>query len=465
MQRTQQLLLLLCVFVGGFIVGTQYRLNVSHGRDSPGQQQRRRRPSTTVQKTVRVSPYITADGPEWADAWVKASANVHLYSAYFDPRLGANATVVRVLGLMRLNPRLKVNCSCLIDDRPEKPAQPVVAEVEYLQDHHNAKYDGVFINCPYYASNDSETPRTVRVTVTGAEAGTSARIPVHYRERSPSAQELASLALCVRPFYGGVPKVHDLMHFLAYYSHHGVQRFTFYADTSSQEVNKYLWTLRDRLKIDFFAWSLPAAKKSWALAQSVFTQDCLYRHMNASRRVLIVDLDEFVFPLPVRGRPRTIAELVATLPAHKTCLVVRNVFWIRATSRIDRPFIFASLNRSLHVWPMGIRSKYFADPLGVLEGGIHFCRRFVVVGGRSIDKQDWVRQALLYHYRIGYRSVSKEKFARDTSMLVWKEPVMASPLIAKPDFWRSAAYKVHDGLWNSFDVVLRLVRRNYKGVL
>ncbi|XP_054919000.1 uncharacterized protein [Dermacentor andersoni] len=132
MQRTQQLLLLLCVFVGGFIVGTQYRLSVSNGRDSPGQQQRRH--STTIQRTVRVSPYFTADGAKWADAWVKVSANVYLYSAYFDPRLGATATVVRVLGLMRLNPRLKVNCSCLIDDRPEKPAQPVVAEVQYLQD-------------------------------------------------------------------------------------------------------------------------------------------------------------------------------------------------------------------------------------------------------------------------------------------------------------------------------------------
>lgn len=452
MRRTQQLLLLLCVFVGGFVIGINYRLNTSVGRDSPEQQQQRRRHSSTIQQRRRASPYFTADGAEWMDAWVKVSANVYLYSAYLDPRLGANATVVRVVGLMRLNPTLKVNCSCLIDDRPEKPAQPVVAEVEFLQDHHNAKYDGVFIICPYHASNDSETPRTVRVTVTGAEVGTSSRIPVHYRARSPGAQELDSLALCVRPFYGGVPKAHDLMHFLAYYSLHGVQRFTFYAYTSDYDVNKYLRKHRDRLKIDFLAWSLPAAKKAWALAQGSFTQDCLYRHANASRRVLIVDLDEFVFPLPGRGKPRTIAELVAKFPASKTCLVVRNVFWMRAASRIDRPFIFASLNRSRHVWPMGIRSKYFADPLGVLEGGIHFCRRFLP-GVRANDKQDWVRQALLYHYR----NLPSGKYARDTSMLVWREPVMASPLIPKPDIWSRVAFKVRDFMWNSFDVVLKLV--------
>lgn len=451
MQGIRHTLLLLCAFASAFIVGVQLGLNMNNGpSDYP--EQRLRHSSTVTQKRTG-SPYFTADGAGWIDAWAKVSANVYVYSAYFDPRLGANATVVRIVGLVRLNPTLKVNYSCLIDDRPEKPARPVVAKMEFLQDHHHAKYDGVFITCPYHPMNDSETPRTVRVTVTGAEVGTSKSIPVHYRTRSPGTHEMDSLSLCVRPFYGGVPKVHDLRHFVAYYSLHGVQRFTFYAYNSGDSVNEYLQELRrEGLKVDFFPWSLPVAKKSWALAQNVFTQDCLYRHANASRRVLIVDLDEFVFPLPVRGKPRTIAELVAKLPASKTCVVVRNVFWVRAASRIDRPFIFESLNRSRRVWPTGLRSKYFADPLGVLEGGIHFCRRFLS-GGRDRDKQLTMSQALLFHYR-GFRG---ETYARDTSMLVWREPVMNSPLMPKLDFWRGFASKVRDVLWNSIDVVLRLV--------
>ncbi|KAH7957337.1 hypothetical protein HPB52_017886 [Rhipicephalus sanguineus] len=230
-------------------------------------EQRLRHSSTVTQKRTG-SPYFTADGAGWIDAWAKVSANVYVYSAYFDPRLGANATVVRIVGL----------------------------------DHHHAKYDGVFITCPYHPMNDSETPRTVRVTVTGAEVGTSKSIPVHYRTRSPGTHEMDSLSLCVRPFYGGVPKVHDLRHFVAYYSLHGVQR------------------------------------------------------------------------------------------------------------------------------------------------------RFLS-GGRDRDKQLTMSQALLFHYR-GFRG---ETYARDTSMLVWRELVMNSPLMPKPDFSRGFASKVRDVLWNSIDVVLRLV--------
>ncbi|KAL3185702.1 hypothetical protein MRX96_028605 [Rhipicephalus microplus] len=337
----------------------------------------------------RTLPYFTADGAEWLDAWTKVSSNVYVYSAYLDPRLGPDATVVRVVGLARLSPALKVNYSCLIDDRPGKPAPPVVAKREFLQDHHHAKYDGVFITCPYHLTNDSETPQTIRVAVTGAETGTSKSIPVHYRRRTLGTHEMGSLSLCVRPFYGG-------------------------------ESPKTVCT----------------------------------RHANASRRVLIVDLDEYVFPLPVRGKPRTIAQLLAKLPESKACIVVRNVFWVRAASRMDRPFIFASLNRSRRVWPTGLRSKYFADPLEVLEGGIHFCRRFLP-GGRNRDKQLTVSQALLFHYR----GVRGETYARDTSMLVWKKPLMNSPLMRKPEFWRGVASKVRNVLRNSVDVVSRLIQR------
>ncbi|KAK8768636.1 hypothetical protein V5799_014897 [Amblyomma americanum] len=441
MQIIRQILLLLCAFVFAFIIGVHLGLNISSGRYAE---------EPPISTRSRRSPYFTVDSAEWMDNWSKVSSNVYLFSAFFDPRMGDNATVVRVLGLMRLRPTLNVTCSCLID---EAPAQSVVAKVQFLQDHHHAKYDGVFITCPYLPSNSSGPPRIVRVIVNGTETGTSKGILVHSRT-PPPGDGLDSLALCVRPFYSGVPKLHDLQHFIAYYSQHGVQRFTFYSYSSRQDVEEYLWTLRHRLKVDFLPWSLAAAKNSWALAQNAFTQDCLYRHANASRRVLIVDLDEFVFPFPTRGgRLRTVAELVAQLPATKPCLVVRNVFWVRAASSQHQPFIFASLNRSRRTWPTGLRSKYVADPLRVLEGGIHFCRRFLPDGVRDRDKQLTVSQALLFHYR----GVRGEKYATDTRMLAWKERVMSSPLMPKRDLWRRAAFGVRDSLRNSFDLLVRLL--------
>ncbi|KAH6933136.1 hypothetical protein HPB50_012487 [Hyalomma asiaticum] len=453
MQRIRQTLLLLCAFASALIVGVQLGLNMNNVPLDSSEHRLQHSPTPRPKKKTD-SPYFTEDGAEWIDMWTKVSTNVYVYSAYLDPRLGANATVVRLVGLMRLHPTLKVNCSCLIDDLPEKPAQPVVAKVEFLQDHHHAKYDGVFITCPYNLTNDFDTPRTVRVTVTGAETGTSKRIPVHYRTSSRGEHELDSLAL-VRPAFlrrraqgprpGALlgllltsrrPEVHLLLP--------GLQRRRerIPADAPRTGIEGRLLSL------------VPTGSQEvLGTGPNVFTQDCLYRHANASRRVLIVDLDEFVFPLPVNGKRRTIAELVARLPASKACLVVRNVFWVRTGSAVDRPFIFASLNRSRRVWPTGLRSKYFADPLGVLEGGIHFCRRFLS-GVRARDKQMTVSGALLFHYR----RYGGETYARDTSMLVWREPMMASPLMQKAGIERrSVAYRLCDALRNSFDVVLRLV--------
>lgn len=291
----------------------------------------------------------------------------------------------------------------------------------------------------------------MRIVVNGTEEGTSRSLPVHFR--SPSS-DWVSLAVCVRPFYNGVPKVRDIRHFVAYYVLHGVGRFTFYEYQASDDVRSYLWSLRADVKADFLPWSLPAAKKSWALAQNAFTQDCLYRHANTSRRVLIVDLDEFVLPLGKNGR-LTVSELVASLPASKACLVLRNVFLVRAPSAEGRPFIFESVNRSRRVWPSGLRSKYVADPLRVLEGGVHFCRRFPQAVPPA-DRQLTVGagQALLFHYR-AFRG---ETYSRDDSMLRWREAVMSSPLVRRRRAgWAYLGFRARAALRSSLEAVLRLI--------
>lgn len=425
MRRIRLLLALLCTFVGAFVLGVQVAFDAYAQRRVAAETRR---------------PFFTADGAHaWTDSWSTVSPGVHVFSAYLDPR--ADAPVVRVVGLVRLNPPLKVTCACLLDDDRD----PARATLEFLQDHHHAAYDGVFVLCPTYGP---EAPRSVRVVVNGTEAGTSRSLPVHFR--SPTSDEdWVSLGVCVRPFYNGVPKVRDLRHFVAYYVLHGVQRFTFYEHQASDDVRSYLWSLRADVRTDFLPWSLPAAKKSWALAQNAFTQDCLYRHANASRRVLIVDLDEFV--LPKGGR--TVSELVASLPSSKACLVLRNVFLVRAPSAEDRPFIFASLNRSRRVWPPGVRSKYAADPLRVLEGGIHFCRRFPAGVPRG-DRQLTVGQALLFHYR-GVRG--GEPYRGDDSMLRWRDAMMSSPLMPRRGVWAYLVFRARAALKSSWNAVLRLI--------
>lgn len=436
MRQMRTLLALLCTFVSAFVLGVQVAFNAFAER----------REETAAETR---QPFFTADGAGWVDSWSPASPNLHVFSAYLDPR--ADAAVVRVVGLMRLNPPLKVTCACLLQGDGH-PARAVRAKVEFLQDHHHAAYDGVFVLCP---ASGPQAPQSVRVVVNGTEAGTSRSLPVHFR--SPSSSDWVSLAVCVRPFYNGVPKVRDIRHFVAYYVLHGVRRFTFYEYQASEGVRSYLWSLRADVKADFLPWSLPAAKKSWALAQNAFTQDCLYRHANASRRVLIVDLDEFVLPLGKNGRRwLTVSELVASLPASKACLVLRNVFLVRAPSAEDRPFIFESVNRSRRVWPSGLRSKYVADPLRVLEGGIHFCRRFPAAVPQA-DRQLTVGggQALLFHYR----TFRGETYRRDDSMLRWRDAMMSSPLVppGRHAGWAYLDFRARAALRRSLEAVLRLI--------
>lgn len=118
MRQMRTVLALLCTFVSAFVLGVQVAFNAFA--------ERREERAETRQ------PFFTADEAEWVDSWSPASPNLHLFSAYLDPRGADAAAVVRVVGLMRLNPPLKVTCACLLQG-DENPERAVRAKVEFLQ--------------------------------------------------------------------------------------------------------------------------------------------------------------------------------------------------------------------------------------------------------------------------------------------------------------------------------------------
>ncbi|CAN7987158.1 unnamed protein product, partial [Ixodes hexagonus] len=291
-----------------------------------------------------------------------------------------------------------------------------------FQEHHHYPFTGVFFLCPYSWDPSSEAPQTVRLAVGGTEFGTSESILIHNRPTTKEPSD-RSLALCVRPFYNGVPKVHDLVHFVAYYSTHGVRRFTFYDYDSRTEIQDYLRSLYEHLPVDLISWVSPFAKSSWSMCQNAFTQDCLYRHLHATEYVLVVDLDEFVFPFPKKNKPTRLVDLLPSFEASKSCFMFRNVFWIRGASSDHEPFIFKSLNRSKKVWPAMLRSKYVARVKDVVEGGIHNCIKFLDPLGRN--RHSTVAGAQMFHYK----QKRTEQYTKDHRMLMWQKPVMSSPII------------------------------------
>lgn len=427
MSKKSQVFFKMCIFVGVVLLMVQFKYTTKTTSES-------QRLTTKAWKNVTVGPYFTVDGDDWLDRWTSASRNVYVFSAYLDSRLGPNNTVIRIIGLIRIKPALKVTCSCLVNDHPGKPSYPVKAKVEILQDNHRTPYAGAYFLCPYSSEPSTTPPESVRLAVSDAELGISPRIPVRNRITAEDATNDAPnmLALCVRPFHDGVPELHDLVHFVAYYAIQGVQRFTFYSYYSNPKVQAYLKRLSGKLQMDFISWNLPVGKRSWALAQNAFTQDCLYRHMTATRYVLIVDMDEFVFTFPKRGRRTRLVDLVTSLPESKSCFLFRNVFWIREASTPERPFIFQGRNRSRRVWPAMNRSKYVARVDDVIEGGIHFCRRFLGTSNRSGHRV--VKDALLFHYK----KPRTETYMYDKRMQVWKDTFFTSSVISDYFSWMSA---------------------------
>lgn len=126
MSKKSQVFFKMCIFVGVVLLMVQFKYTTKTTSES-------QQLTTKAWKNVTVGPYFTVDGDDWLDRWTSASRNVYVFSAYLDSRLGPNNTVIRIIGLIRIKPALKVTCSCLVNDHPGKPSYPVKAKVEILQ--------------------------------------------------------------------------------------------------------------------------------------------------------------------------------------------------------------------------------------------------------------------------------------------------------------------------------------------
>ncbi len=233
----------------------------------------------------------------------------------------------------------------------------------------------------------------------------------------------------------------------------GAERFVFYNMSSSSDVQLVLDSYSRDGILDVIPWhSLPMSsrdenKLDGGLAplevhyfgQVAALNDCLYRNMRRSTFVLVSDADELVVSRDVTSglswnamlesatrdwlSDRRNAELFPgvymirqtffrvgwPLPAkHKTNLAE----WLTAPT--NSSLVINAIKREHHIYPYGIRSKYFIRSRAAVMLGIHFPFKTLTSSVRTVRVN--ASTGLLHHYRMKSVNGKKRKFIYDTWM-------------------------------------------------
>lgn len=113
------------------------------------------------------------------------------------------------------------------------------------------------------------------------------------------------------PAINNYPFTRQLELFLKYYSNHGVDKFIFYYQNASMEIQDLLFTHQQQLKtdIDVILWPSPLPTLKFSNGKSISIErqlyyrgqklainDCVLRETNRSKFLAIIDLDELIFP-------------------------------------------------------------------------------------------------------------------------------------------------------------------------
>ena len=199
----------------------------------------------------------------------------------------------------------------------------------------------------------------------------------------------------------------------------GAQHFVFYNHSSGPDISRYLASLQRQGVAEVIQWPVPVPVDAWPpraevvpevhyFAQLAALNDCLYRNMFTSARLVFTDLDEVIVPRHPATNWHTI---IASVPPHASrhSLLFRNAFfptdWPATHNATDSMARQLHLDSLLHtrrqplVLPVYERSKYIVSPGVALMVGVHYVHRFFN-GTRALDYPVPPGVAMLHHYRL-----------------------------------------------------------------
>ncbi|KAK7492135.1 hypothetical protein BaRGS_00016609, partial [Batillaria attramentaria] len=227
----------------------------------------------------------------------------------------------------------------------------------------------------------------------------------------------------------------------------GVDHFVFYVLDVGPSLSRMLQVLKEVGLAEVYTWNLHPQLGEGVHYKAQFSaiQDCLYRHLHASRFLLFGDADELFVPrsrdnlLPLLeehfAKPHTpLSKCLSQEPACGAYLFM-NVFFdprlptkLPPTNNLSRVFIrqnglpaLSHPTRYEKMFAPSIRSKPAVDPRKVLVGSVHVVERFRR-GFKSCNIH--TADGLLHHYRnaskqeVGVRQTEDPYLWRYTDAIV-----------------------------------------------
>ncbi|ELU09756.1 hypothetical protein CAPTEDRAFT_216712 [Capitella teleta] len=245
-----------------------------------------------------------------------------VYSAFYDAREPPKRAV-RIIGIVAKN--VKVYCHMIASSPTGETQMQVVPAVREPFDRATKIPTRPFssiVVCPI----NGYFPVPQRVVLAEAECGLPVASLQVLNQNTRDIKYNFTVCLHKPLFEVGLKDVPRLLEWIAVNRVFGGEHFVIYTLPSTDEIRKYLQPLvaSGLLEIHLFDMVVPAKEKNEYHNQKVAINECMYRHMYTSKRLVMIDFDEF----PTPHSKDNWQDLINTSPCAKESTVYfRNRFF------------------------------------------------------------------------------------------------------------------------------------------
>jgi len=402
---------------------------------------------------------------------------VFLFAAYYDARKTSPAVKVMGVADMRsdMHPRF---CQVWFSERQSAEVVRIDDRVNVPETHD--KRFGVFL----YTCNIKSTWTPYAVTITREGCYAKHKTTLHVVQwKSPTIirkitrglikADKANITACINPLFNTFNDANSLVEMIEVNSLFGIDKFVLYNLSSGGNIDKYVRYYVETGKLSIIQWpifnntSIETTDIHYN-GQLAAINDCLYRHLDTTRYITFLDLDEFLVTRTGNNLMQMIEKIQSPAAPEKYCsYTFQNVFYrldwnnFTANTAVSKPMrvprskkikmadikqmqslkylsvsehmvakhglrTLSTWKREDKIWPHGFRSKYIS-PISLIElAGVHLPW---ICSGPRYDYFLASGEALLHHYRKwdnGGDQTDMEDSVVDKTMQQYKEQIINS---------------------------------------
>ncbi|ELU02347.1 hypothetical protein CAPTEDRAFT_222031 [Capitella teleta] len=301
-----------------------------------------------------------------------------VYSAFYDAREPPKR-VVRIIGIVAKN--LKVYCHMIASSPTGENQMQVVPAVREPFDRATKiptrPYSSIVV-CPI--NDDFPVPQ--RVVLAEAECGHPVASLQVLNQNTRDIKY--NFTVCLhKPLFGvGLKDVPSLLEWIAVNRVFGGEHFVIYTLPSTDEIRKYLQPLvaSGLLEIHLFDMVLPANETTENHNQKAVINECVYRHMYTSKRLVMIDFDEF----PTPHSKDNWQDLINTSPcAKESAVYFKNRFFpmqLTGKNVSHSDILVTALEKNLQTkesFQCPVRSKVIINPRHVHMCTVHSVHTYI----------------------------------------------------------------------------------------